>query len=69
MLRSYQVVMLGETNSVTSGFSALTGNEKVVLLIVCAAVLAFGVYPKPLFDIMQADVQSLASFIVQNAKP
>lgn len=69
MLRSYQVVMLGETNSVTSGFSALTGNEKAVLLIVCAAVLAFGVYPKPLLDIMQTDVQNLAAFIVSNAKP
>lgn len=68
MLRSYQVVMLGETNAVTSGFSALTGNEKAVLLIVCAAVLAFGVYPKPLLDIMQNDVANLAAMIT-NVKP
>lgn len=68
MLRSYQVVMLGETNSVTSGFSALTGNEKAVLLIVCAAVLAFGVYPKPLLDIMQNDVANLAA-LIKNVKP
>jgi NADH-quinone oxidoreductase subunit M len=69
MLRSYQVVMLGETNSVTSGFAALTGNEKAVLLIVCAAVLAFGVYPKPLLDIMQQDVANLAGYITSSVKP
>lgn len=69
MLRSYQVVMLGETNSTTSGFAALTGNEKTVLVIVCAAVLAFGVYPKPLLDIMQNDVAQLAGFITDNVKP
>ncbi len=66
MLRSYQVVMLGETNSTTSGFAALTGNEKAVLVIVCAAVIAFGVYPKPLFDIMQNDVNELAKLITSN---
>lgn len=69
MLRSYQVVMLGETNSVTAGFSPLTGNEKTVLIIVCAAVLVFGVYPKPLLDIMQNDVSELATFITSNVKP
>jgi NADH-quinone oxidoreductase subunit M len=69
MLRSYQVVMLGETNSVTSGFATLTGNEKAVLLIVCAAVLAFGVYPKPLLDIMQADVALLSSYLTDTVKP
>jgi NADH-quinone oxidoreductase subunit M len=69
MLRSYQVIMLGETNKVTSGFAALTTNEKAVLFIVCAAVLAFGVYPKPLLDIMQADVNALASEIIGAVKP
>lgn len=64
MLRSYQVIMLGETNKVTAGFAALTKNEKAVLFIVCAAVLAFGVYPKPLLDIMQTDVQLLANEIM-----
>lgn len=69
MLRSYQSIMLGETNKVTSGFAALTGNEKAVLLIVCAAVLAFGVYPKPLLDIMQNDVNELAKTILASVKP
>lgn len=69
MLRSYQVIMLGETNKVTAGFAALTGNEKAVLFIVCAAVLAFGVYPKPLLDIMQNDVSALARMITESVKP
>jgi len=69
MLRSYQAVMLGETNKVTAGFAALTTNEKAVLFIVCAAVIAFGVYPKPLLDIMQNDVNALASMITESVKP
>lgn len=69
MLRSYQVIMLGETNKVTAGFAALTSNEKAVLTIVCAAVLVFGVYPKPLLDIMQNDVNALATMITSSVKP
>jgi NADH-quinone oxidoreductase subunit M len=69
MLRSYQVVMLGETNKLTAGFAALTGNEKAVLFIVCAAVIGFGVYPKPLLDIMQNDVNNLATMITSAVKP
>lgn len=69
MLRSYQVVMLGETNKLTAGFAALTGNEKAVLIIVCAAVIGFGVYPKPLLDIMHNDVNNLATMITSAVKP
>lgn len=69
MLRSYQVVMLGETNKVTAGFAALTGNEKAVLFIVCAAVIGVGVYPNPLLDIMQNDVNNLATMITTAVKP
>lgn len=69
MLRSYQVIMLGETNKLTAGFAALTGNEKAVLFIVCAAVVVFGVYPKPLLDIMQNDVNNLATMITSAVKP
>jgi len=56
MLRSYQSVMLGETNSLTASFAPLTGNEKAVLIILCAAILVFGVYPKPLMDIAEPSV-------------
>jgi NADH-quinone oxidoreductase subunit M len=59
MLRSYQSIMLGETNALTSSFAALTGNEKAVLVIICAAIIAFGVFPKPLLDIVEPSVIKL----------
>jgi len=59
MLRSYQSIMLGETNSLTSSFAPLTSNEKVVLITICVAIIAFGVYPKPLLDIAEPSVIKL----------
>ncbi len=59
MLRSYQSVMLGETNSITTSFPPLSGSEKGVLLILCAAIIGFGVYPKPLLDIAGPSVVKL----------
>ncbi len=59
MLRSYQSIMLGETNNITASFSPLSGNEKAVLIIICAAIIAFGVYPKPLLDIAEPSVIKL----------
>lgn len=59
MLRSYQSIMLGETNSITNSFAPLTGNEKTVLLIICGAIIVFGVYPKPLLDIAEPSVIKL----------
>lgn len=59
MLRSYQTIMLGETNPVTAAFTPLTGNEKAVLVIVCGAIITFGVYPKPLLDIAEPSVIKL----------
>ncbi len=59
MLRSYQSIMLGETNSVTVSFAPLSSSEKAVLIILCAAILGFGVYPKPLLDIAGPSVEKL----------
>jgi NADH-quinone oxidoreductase subunit M len=63
MLRSFQSIMLGETKTITAGFAPLEKNEMAVLVIIAAAVIGFGVYPKPLFDLIQHDVQSLLSGI------
>lgn len=65
MLRSYQSVMLGETNGVTASFGALQGNEKFVLFVVAALIIALGVYPKPLMDLVESDVQGL----IESIKP
>jgi NADH-quinone oxidoreductase subunit M len=51
MLRSYQSIMLGNTVLQTETFAPLEASEKVTLYIICAAVLVFGIYPKPLLDI------------------
>jgi NADH-quinone oxidoreductase subunit M len=63
MLRSYQAVMLGETNPVTASFAELTGNEKATLLIICAAVIIFGVFPKPLTDIVAPAANQLVESV------
>ncbi len=59
MLRSYQGIMLGEVKSTTTGFGELAKSDKAVLIIVCAAVIAFGVYPKPLNDLAEPAVKAL----------
>ena len=59
MLRSYQTVMLGETSDATASFGALNSNEKGVLILLCAAIIVFGIYPKPLLDIAEPSVLKL----------
>ena len=59
MLRSYQNIMLGEVKTSTAGFGELAKSDKAVLIIVCAAIIAFGVYPKPLNDVTEPAVKAL----------
>ena len=59
MLRSYQGVMLGNTNPLTEKFSVLALNEKIVLIIICGLILIMGIYPNPLLDISEPAVKNL----------
>ena len=59
MLRSYQVMMLGETKATTSIFTDLDRDESILLGLICGMVLFFGVYPKPLIDIAAPAVDEL----------
>ncbi|CAN5788483.1 NADH-quinone oxidoreductase subunit M [soil metagenome] len=61
MLRGFQTIMLGEIKSNTSSFTPLTTSEGAVLVIIASAVIFFGVYPKPVLDLIQNDVQQLVS--------
>ncbi len=61
MLRSYQAVMLGERKDNHSAFGSLAATDKTVLIIVCAVVIAFGVYPKPLNDLAEEGVKMVLS--------
>ena len=64
MLRSYQGIMLGETNSTTAAFGKLAQTDKIVLVIACVMILLTGVYPKPLNDL----AESAAKNILMNLK-
>ncbi|MET3115230.1 NADH-quinone oxidoreductase subunit M [Pedobacter sp. CG_S7] len=59
MLRMYQNIMLGQTNSLTVTFTDIKGSEKVVLYIICALIIVLGVYPKPILNLSEAAVQQL----------
>lgn len=61
MLRSYQNIMLGETNALTKGFPLLTFSEKAVLIPIVILIIAIGVYPKPLLDIAEPAIVKLVN--------
>jgi NADH-quinone oxidoreductase subunit M len=63
MLRSYQKIMLGESNSTTEKFGELFLSDKIILVIVCAAIIGFGLYPKPLNDLAGPAVAEMLSSI------
>jgi NADH-quinone oxidoreductase subunit M len=58
-LRSYQNIMLGERTDSNVAFGPLAASDKLVLIIICATILFFGVYPKPLNDIAEEGARSI----------
>jgi NADH-quinone oxidoreductase subunit M len=65
MFRSYQNIMLGETNDKTATFKDIAGTEKIVLYTICFLIIAIGVYPKPLLHLSEASIQHLLEQINQ----
>ncbi len=63
MLRSYQRTMLGDTNALTSTFTDLSMNEKIVCGTIVILILAMGIYPKPLLDIAEPAVMKIINTI------
>jgi NADH-quinone oxidoreductase subunit M len=63
MLRSYQAIMLGERKDNHIAFGPLSSTDKTVLIIICAAIIAFGVYPKPLNDLAEEGVKNIMRYI------
>lgn len=63
MLRSYQHIMLGERQESNLVFGPLAKTDKLVLVIVCAVIIAFGVYPKPLNDIAEEATKTVMTLI------
>jgi NADH-quinone oxidoreductase subunit M len=63
MLRSYQNIMLGEKKDSHIAFGPLASTDKLVLIIICAVILAFGVYPKPLNDVAEEGAITILKMI------
>lgn len=53
MLRMFQNTMLGNTNDNTANFTDLKWNETIVLGIIAIAIFVMGIYPKPIFDLVE----------------
>jgi NADH-quinone oxidoreductase subunit M len=61
MLKMFQNVMLGETNAKI--FADVTVNEGIVLVIIIAFLLFFGLYPKPIVDLVTPSLREILSNI------
>ncbi|MDI1316670.1 NADH-quinone oxidoreductase subunit M [Flavobacterium sp.] len=61
MLKMFQNTMLGETN--TKIFADVTTNEAITLIVIIAFLLFFGLYPKPLVDLVTPSLKEILSNI------
>lgn len=63
-LNMIQRVFFGNTNQLTSGAKDLRVNEKLVLGLLVIAIVAIGVYPKPLLELTQGTVDAILSRMI-----
>ncbi|MFE3867357.1 NuoM family protein [Flavobacterium sp. LS2P90] len=61
MLRMFQHAMLGETN--TKIFADVTFNEGATLVIIIAVLFFFGMYPKPIIDLITPSLEEILTQI------
>lgn len=61
MLKMFQKVMLGETN--TRIFSDVTFNEGLTLVLIIIVLFFFGMYPKPIADLITPSLETILSQI------
>ena len=61
MLKMFQNVMLGETN--TKVFADVSINETIVFVILIAFLLFYGLYPKPIVDLVNPSIQEILTQI------
>lgn len=60
MLRMFQKVMLGDE---TKPFQKITKQESIVLVIVVALTIFFGLFPQPIIDLIEPSLQSILTQI------
>ena len=61
MLKMFQNVMLGETNTKT--FKDVTFNEGLTLIIIVAVLFFFGLYPTPIMDLITPSLENIITQI------
>jgi NADH-quinone oxidoreductase subunit M len=61
MLKMFQNVMLGETN--TKDFADVKLNEAIVFVAIIAFLLFFGLYPKPINDLVNPAIKEILAVI------
>jgi NADH-quinone oxidoreductase subunit M len=64
MLKMFQQVMLGETN--TKIFADVTFNEGLSLVIIIAVLFFFGLYPKPIMELITPSLENILTQINRN---
>ncbi len=64
MLKMFQHVMLGETN--TLKFEKLSANEIIVFVIIIAVLIIFGFYPKPITELITPALKEIIAKINKN---
>ncbi|MEN2414347.1 complex I subunit 4 family protein [Flavobacterium mesophilum] len=64
MLKMFQNVMLGETNSKV--FADVTLNEGISMVAIIAVLIFFGFYPKPITDLITPSLETILNVINKN---
>lgn len=64
MLRMFQHVMLGQTNS--KAFADVSLNEGISFSVIIAVLLFFGFYPKPITDLITPSLETILQVINKN---
>ncbi|MFV8352044.1 complex I subunit 4 family protein [Flavobacterium sp. XS2P14] len=64
MLKMFQHAMLGETN--TKSFADVTVNEGITMVLIIGVLFFFGMYPKPITDLITPSLEEILKVIHRN---
>ncbi len=64
MLYAYQRVMLGDKKPVLGNITDLTLHDYIILIPLIAIIFGLGIYPQPVFDLVEASVSSMQNLLL-----